>query len=145
MDKVRFDCWKDGKRRALTMSYDDGVFQDRRLVEIFNKYGIKGTFHLNSANMQGGGDGIFVSPDEVATLYAGHEVAVHTLTHPNLTGEADETVVYLYASKSKIQLNPIAMPDARSIGISFFILEEKTFCFVKSRYKPIKRAAKTAR
>ena len=48
MEKVRFDCWKDGKKRALTMSYDDGVFQDRRLVEIFNKYNLKCTFNLNS-------------------------------------------------------------------------------------------------
>ena len=45
MEKIRFDCWKDGKKRALTMSYDDGVFQDRRLVEIFNRYGIRGSFH----------------------------------------------------------------------------------------------------
>ena len=33
-------------------------------------------------------------PSEVKELYAAHEVAVHTLTHPNLTGEEDETVAY---------------------------------------------------
>ena len=37
-----------GKMKALTFSYDDGVFQDRRLLKIFNKYGLKGTFNLNS-------------------------------------------------------------------------------------------------
>ena len=26
-----------GKMKALTFSYDDGVFQDRRLLKIFNK------------------------------------------------------------------------------------------------------------
>lgn len=36
-----------GKAKALTMSYDDGKVQDRRLIDIFNKYGIKGTFNLN--------------------------------------------------------------------------------------------------
>jgi hypothetical protein len=35
-----------------------------------------------------------VLPQEVKALYAGHEVAVHTLTHPNLTGEVDEAVAY---------------------------------------------------
>lgn len=30
------------------MSYDDGKVEDRRLVEIFNRYGIKGTFHISS-------------------------------------------------------------------------------------------------
>ena len=33
-------------------------------------------------------------PTQVKELYKGHEVAVHTLTHPNLTWEEDATVVY---------------------------------------------------
>lgn len=37
-----------GKMKAITFSYDDGVTQDRRLVELFNRYGVKGTFNLNS-------------------------------------------------------------------------------------------------
>ena len=32
---------KDGKTKVLTLSYDDGVVQDIRLVEIMDKYGIK--------------------------------------------------------------------------------------------------------
>ena len=35
-------------RKALTFSYDDGIEQDRKLVEIFNKYGMKATFNLNT-------------------------------------------------------------------------------------------------
>ena len=63
------------------MSYDDGRLADRRLVEIFNRYGIRGTFNLNS--------GIFndpdrVQPEEIKTLYQGHEVACHTVTHPTI-------------------------------------------------------------
>ena len=38
----------NGKNKALTFSYDDGVTQDKRLIEIFNKYGLKATFNLNS-------------------------------------------------------------------------------------------------
>ena len=41
-------CFPGGKHKALTLSYDDGRTQDRRLVDIFNRNGIKGTFHLNS-------------------------------------------------------------------------------------------------
>ena len=37
-----------GKAKALTLSYDDGVRQDKKLIEIFNKNGIKGTFNVNS-------------------------------------------------------------------------------------------------
>ena len=37
----------DGKRKAVTFSYDDGIEMDRRLVEMFNKYDLKCTFNLN--------------------------------------------------------------------------------------------------
>ena len=37
------------KKKLLTFSYDDGVKQDRRLVEIFNKYGLKCTFNINTS------------------------------------------------------------------------------------------------
>ena len=43
--------YPDGKPKALTFSYDDGEHYDRRLVGIFNEYGLKGTFHLNSGNL----------------------------------------------------------------------------------------------
>ena len=35
------------KTKAFTLSYDDGVHQDRRLVKLFNEHGVKGTFNLN--------------------------------------------------------------------------------------------------
>ena len=38
-------CFPEGKAKALTMSYDDGKIQDERLVSIFNRYGIRGTFN----------------------------------------------------------------------------------------------------
>lgn len=78
---IRFDRYKDGKLHILTMSYDDGRDADRRLVEIFNKYGIRGSFHLNSGLL--GKDG-YVTAEEVPSLYSGHEVSSHTVTHPHL-------------------------------------------------------------
>lgn len=80
MNKV-YCCYPGGKHKALTMSYDDGRGFDRKLVEIFNRYGIRGTFHLNSGFL-GGND--HVSPEEIPALYAGHEVACHTVTHPTI-------------------------------------------------------------
>ncbi len=80
MNKV-YICYPQGKHKALTMSYDDGRTYDRQLVEIFNKYGIKGTFHLNSGFL---GDERHIAPEEVKTLYVGHEVSCHTVTHPTI-------------------------------------------------------------
>ena len=96
--------WKDGKDRCLTFSYDDGVTQDFRLVEIFNKYNLKCTFNLNSGKfgINQPANGNFLHPvthnkiqaSEVAELYKGHEVAVHTVTHPRLQYESVDTIEY---------------------------------------------------
>ena len=93
----------NGKKKAITFSFDDGVTQDERLVSILNKYGLKCTFNINSSYF--GLDGVLHLPvgevrhdkcklSEAKRIYAGHEVAVHTLTHPNLTTLDNETVEY---------------------------------------------------
>lgn len=83
-----------GKRKVLTLSYDDGTIHDRRLVAMMNEYGIRGTFNLNSGMFSQKGTAVIngyetdmsrIAAEEVKTLYAGHEVASHTLTHPSLT------------------------------------------------------------
>ena len=76
--RIKFNLYKDGKRRAFTMSYDDGQIHDLRLIEIFNKYGIKGTFNLNANNIDKEG---YVTAEDVRTKYVGHEVACHGFTH----------------------------------------------------------------
>lgn len=40
--------FKDGRSKVLTLSYDDVVVQDIRLIGILDKYGIKGTFNINT-------------------------------------------------------------------------------------------------
>ena len=86
-----------GKTRALTFSYDDGIYQDMRLVQLFNLYGLKGTFNLNSGvqykeNVWMNKDVLVrrIPKDILPELYKGHEVAVHTLTHPRLYALPDE-------------------------------------------------------
>ena len=31
----------NGKNKAVTFSYDDGITQDKRLIKLFDKYGLK--------------------------------------------------------------------------------------------------------
>jgi len=80
----------DGKRKALTLSYDDGVDQDVRLIEILQRHGIKGTFNLNSGRYPA--EPVPVEPEIVhrrltrahaTELYrgSGMEVAIHGLSH----------------------------------------------------------------
>ena len=81
----------EGKHKVLTMSYDDGKASDRRLVEIFNRYGIKGTFHLNSGLF---GTGDRIPENEVAELYRNHEISVHTVTHPTIARSPKEQLLH---------------------------------------------------
>ena len=92
----------NGKMKAFTMSYDDGVYQDIRLIEILNRYGLKATFNLNS--------GLFgqqrilqvrgvpvnhnrLKAEDIRGVYAGHEVAAHTVTHAMLPECSQEEIV----------------------------------------------------
>jgi len=81
----------EGKRKALTLSYDDGVEQDKQLIPLLNKYGVKATFNLNSGcypeedvKWPEGQIHRRMPKSVVTELYknSGHEVAAHGLTHP---------------------------------------------------------------
>lgn len=80
--KIQFDCFPEGKKKAVTLSYDDGREHDRQLVGIMNSSGIRGTFHLNSGLLGKRG---YLERSEVGELFAGHEISAHTVTHPFLT------------------------------------------------------------
>ena len=78
--------------KFLTFSFDDGNEDDVRLVEIMNRYGLKGTFNLNSGSLTkasvwkycGEKDVRHLNFYEYPNLYDGHEIAGHTYTHPHL-------------------------------------------------------------
>jgi len=92
----RFDSlvFPGGKSKAFTLSYDDGVVQDRRLAELFRKYGVKCTFNLGAGLLGHQDKGGFpgrpeidlskINPEEVTEVYKTHEVAGHGLYHSSL-------------------------------------------------------------
>ena len=88
--------------KSVTFSFDDGVRQDGRLIEILNRYNLKATFNLNSArfgehrtlNVRGKTvDYQRYEAHEITKIYRGHEIAAHTLTHRNLTTLSDDEVI----------------------------------------------------
>lgn len=106
----------NGKKKAVTFSYDDGVTQDIRFIEILNKYGLKGTFNLNSEllglpnflmrdNVKI--DHNKVTPNDVKYIYDGHEVAVHTLTHPRLPAIEDDAEVLRQVEQDRLNLSEL--------------------------------------
>jgi peptidoglycan/xylan/chitin deacetylase (PgdA/CDA1 family) len=102
------------------------VTQDIRLIELFNKYGIKATFNLNSELL--GLDGALVRdgrnvthiknrPEDVKKIYEGHEVAVHTLTHPFLPDIEDEAEIIRQVEEDRKKLS--ALVGYEVVGMAY--------------------------
>ena len=76
---------KDGKTKVLTFSYDDGRIADKKLVEIFNRYGLKATFNISSGlyAKDDGQESKYLTLSQAQALYksGNHEVAVHGYMH----------------------------------------------------------------
>lgn len=74
-----FMRYPDGRAKAVTFSYDDGVSQDKRLAELFDKYGMKATFNFNGDALR---PNHFTKEDiKDIFLSKGHEIAIHGLNH----------------------------------------------------------------
>ena len=98
--KVIYTCFPGGKHKVLTMSYDDGRLEDRRLVELFNRYGIRGTFNLNGGLPRPER----IPESEWPELYKGHEVACHTYHHPTISrSPLDQTARQVLADRMQLE------------------------------------------
>ena len=111
-------------------------------IKIFNKYGLKGTFNLNSGRLGETGellrDGVHVNhtklaPEAVRRIYEGHEIAAHTVTHPYLQSLSDEDIIqqveedrealsFLVGYEVKGMAYPCCAPDERVVRV----VKEKT-------------------
>ncbi len=125
--------WKESKKKAITFSYDDGVVQDTRLIELLNKYGLKCTFNLNSEllgkpnylNRQGQRINHYkIHPRDVREQYTGHEVAVHTLTHPDLM-KLDENEIIRQVEQDRLKLSDLAGYEVVGMAYPFGTADQR--------------------
>ncbi len=81
--RYHFLRFPEGKFKAVTFSYDDGCRWDIQLAAIFNKYGLKGTFNLNSKWFGKSETDWHLTKDEIQKhiVDAGHEIATHGAEH----------------------------------------------------------------
>lgn len=89
---------RDGTpKKYFTLSFDDGITQDEKIIEILKKYNMDCcTFNINTglygANWTWVGQQlgnpnlthIRYTEDKIKSVYDGFDVEVHTLTHPSL-------------------------------------------------------------
>ncbi len=127
MDKYNIKkLYPNGKAKTFNVTYDDGILQDVRFVELLNKYNLKGTFNLNSGLMENEFEwthesGCVVkrlSKEKVLDLYNGHEIASHTLTHPFMEGKTEAEILY-ELEEDKKNLENLFDEEIRGFAVPF--------------------------
>ncbi len=126
----------NGKMKALTFSYDDNVKQDKRFIELLNKYSLKGTFNLNSQRF---GDVTLkesqkanIKSTEAKSVYEGHEIAVHTLTHPDLVKLSDEEIIR-EVEEDRLRLSEIAGYEVVGMAYPYGTYDSRVVDLLKTK------------
>lgn len=100
----------DGKEKALTLSYDDGVTTDIDFIRMMERYGMKTTFNLcpglfgPESTKRGPGENL--SPDRMKDIYTHPlcEVATHGYHHPRMDLLPPAQLFYeLYQSRVELE------------------------------------------
>lgn len=81
--RYRFMRFPEGKTKAVTLSYDDGLSTDLKLCEVLNQHGMKCTLNINSRWLADEDNCRNISKTKLTdfVLATGHEVAVHGAQH----------------------------------------------------------------
>ena len=100
-NKSVFVRFPEGRAKALTFSYDDGMLNDVRLIEIFNKYKFKATFNISTGKYSSE-DTVYrenwiwnyMKKSDVTRLFteSEHEIAVHGYSHTALATLTPEEI-----------------------------------------------------
>ena len=129
MNQKRFP---NGKTKVFNVTYDDGVLQDVRFVALLNRYGLKGTFNLNSGLMESEFEWTHesgrvikrLSKEKAVPLYQGHEIACHTLTHPYMHDLSEQEILH-ELQEDKANLEKLFGREVKGFAVPFDYYSER--------------------
>ncbi len=126
---MRFPGWK---AKAMTLSYDDAVIFDKRLIGVMRKYGLKGTFNVNGGMLS---HDFYrrMNKEEALALYkdSGMEVAMHGLDHAFLGGSTGADVLKEYY-QDKIELEKTFGEIMRGGAYAFGVVNDEIVNVLKT-------------
>lgn len=140
MPRIDILLFPEGKNKAFTMSYDDGTIHDRKLLELLNKYMVKGTFNLNggifsrkeTVEFEGKKTDIStVAENEVIDLYQGHEIASHGYLHASLPTLASGSAAY-EVLRDRAELEKLAGYIVKGFAYPFGIFNDSVKNILKT-------------
>lgn len=139
--RYRFLRFPEGKFKAVTFSYDDGLRADIRLAETVSRYGIKCTFNVCSGLMSEKDGKNFLSANEIREkiIPLGHEIAIHGHSHraPGLSRSID-VVEEFYSCRKNLEahfggiIRGMAYPDTGIRVLSNGVTQQTIFDIVRS-------------
>ena len=115
-----------GKMKAVTFSFDDGVTQDVRMIQLMDKYGLKATFHICSGRLGRPGISTYgghkvsryaIDTRHLIDTYAGHEVASHTIDHVLLPDQETDAQIIRQIEEDRVKLSELMGYDV--VGFAF--------------------------
>lgn len=141
--KVELNVFPNGLSRCVLLSFDDGKKTDICVVEALTKYGLTGTFHVNSGYIGKKG---YLDLADLNEIGKKHEIAAHTENHRNMANCPVETAVWealqdraILEEKLGVLVKGIAFPYGKasdslsnilsSIGFSYARRNRETLSF----------------
>lgn len=141
--------FKGGFKRAVTFSFDDGQPQDMRVIDIMNKYGLKGTFNIIGGKcnnpcfrIKENDISLWDGSIELKNVYKGHEIASHGYTHQRMT-EIDDNAVKEEIVKDVLELQKVFGYKMRGFAVPYglfdqrivYALKENGICYLRPTAK----------
>lgn len=130
--------YPNGAKKAFTLSYDDAVNQDKRFIDIINKYNLKCTFNVNSGLIDskkvGDRNGVKITrmtTEDVLKVYEGHEVACHGLMHDRLTEDTYEEKVH-EITQDKINLEKLFGREIPGMAYAYGKVDDESIEIMKN-------------
>lgn len=115
-------------KKICVFSFDDNKIYDYKMTEIFDKYGVKCTFNVNSICI--GREG-YVDRGFIKELSTRHEIACHTVTHPKGLHLADLDAIKKEIIDDKNSLEDIIGKEIRGMAYPYGEYSEKVINVLK--------------
>lgn len=116
--------WPGGRKKCLTLSFDDGTVEDIRITQMLRDRGLRATFNLNTGLM-GDRDRLDrgnyavehdkLPRDRISKAYEGFEVAIHGHTHAHL-GRVPSSMAAYEIIRCKEELEQIVHEPVRGMA-----------------------------